>query len=56
MIIDEIHRRLQTEDPMAMVLDQLELVRKRERLSLHGLSNWLQQEDLVRRQIKRKGK
>ena len=56
IIIDEIQRRLQTGESPEAAIEHLDLVRQRERLILHGLAAWLKRENIVRSQIKGKGK
>ena len=56
VIIDEVFRRLRSQGPIEAVIEEVELIRKRELLSLHSLSRWLKQQAIVRSQGKRIGK
>ena len=56
VIVNEIYRQFHLGGPIETAIEQVELVRKRERLTLHGLSGWLKKQNIVRNQGGRKGK
>lgn len=56
VIVDAIQRRLHAGDSLETAIQQLELVRQREHLTLNALTKWLKKENVVRSSVKGKGK